>query len=53
MTKVKPFSGESSLPGNHGIVAWMSSSLVYLRDQLAVTTVWNTGETGDIYEVTY
>ena len=27
----------------------MSSSLVYLWDQLTVTTVWNTGETGDIY----
>ena len=27
---------------------WMSSSLVYLWDQLTVTTVWNTGETGDI-----
>ena len=30
------------------IVEWMSSSLVYLRDQLTVTTVLNTGETGDI-----
>ena len=27
----------------------MSSSLVYLWDQLTVTTVWNTGKTGDIY----
>ena len=30
------------------IVEWMSSSLVYLWDQLTVTLVWNTGETGDI-----
>ena len=28
---------------------WISSSLVYLWDQLTVTTVWNTEETGDIY----
>ena len=27
----------------------MSSSLVYLWDKLTVTTVWNTGETGDMY----
>ena len=32
------------------IMEWMSSSLVYLWDQLTVTTVWNTGETGDNYE---
>ena len=31
------------------LIEWMSSSLVYLWDQLTVTTVWNTGETGDIY----
>ena len=30
------------------IMEWMSSSLVYLWDQLTVTTAWNTGETGDI-----
>ena len=28
---------------------WMLSSLVYLWDQLTVTTVWNSGETGDTH----
>ena len=28
---------------------WVSSFLVYIWDQLTVSAVWNTGETGDIY----
>ena len=54
-SRVKPFISDvhfrsknfSSWTSN--IMEWMSSSSVYLWDQLTVTTIWNTGENGDIY----